>query len=70
MNPSQLKQDWDSRGYSFGIFKDPPGQVWADFVHKTDDLVVLAEGEIGIEIEVLACFSEILKSPILKPSFL
>ena len=32
-------------------FKDPPGQVWANFVHRTDELVVLAEGEIEIEIE-------------------
>ena len=46
----KIKQDWNSRGYTFGIFKDPPGQVWADFVHKTDKLVVLAEGEIEIEI--------------------
>ena len=51
MNPEQIKKDWNLRGYSFGIFKDPPGQVWADFVHKTDELVVLAEGEIEIEIE-------------------
>ena len=51
MNHDLLKQNWNSRGYTFGIFKDPPGQVWADFVHKTDELVVLAEGEIEIEIE-------------------
>ena len=51
MNQEQIKKDWESRGYSFGIFKDPPGQVWADFVHRTDELVVLAEGEIEIEIE-------------------
>ena len=51
MNSDQLKQDWNSRGYSFGIFKDRPGQVWADFVYKTDELVILAEGEIEIEIE-------------------
>ena len=51
MNPDQIKQDWLSRGYSFGVFRDPPGQVWADFVHKTDELVVLAEGEIEVEIE-------------------
>ena len=51
MNPEQIKKDWNLRGYSFGIFKDPPGQVWADFVHKTDELVVLAEGQIEIEIE-------------------
>jgi len=49
MNPEQIKKDWNLRGYSFGIFKDPPGQVWANFVHKTDELVVLAEGEIEIE---------------------
>ena len=51
MEPHQLQQNWESRVYSFVIFKDPPGQVWADFVHKTDELVILAEGEIEIEIE-------------------
>ena len=51
MNQEQIRKYWGSRDYSFGVFKDPPGQVWADFVHKTDELVVLAEGEIEIEIE-------------------
>ena len=51
MDQEIIKQDWDSRGYSFGIFKDPPGKVWADFVHRTDELVVLAQGELEIEIE-------------------
>ena len=46
-----IKQNWNSRGYSFGVFRDPPGQVWADFVHQTDELVVFAEGEIEVEIE-------------------
>ena len=50
MDSDQIKQDWNSRGYSFGVFRDPPGQVWADFVHQTDELVVLAEGEIEVEI--------------------
>ena len=49
--PDFIKQDWHSRGYSFGVFHDPPGQVWADFIHQTDELVVLAEGEIEVEIE-------------------
>ena len=49
--PELIKQNWHSRGYSFGVFRDPPGQVWADFVHQTDELVVLAEGEIEVEIE-------------------
>ena len=51
MNPDQIKEDWNSRGYSFGVFRDPPGQVWPDFVHRTDELVVLAEGDIEVEIE-------------------
>ena len=51
MNPDQIKQDWNSRGYSFGVFKHPPGRVWADFVHKVNELVVLAEGELEVEIE-------------------
>ena len=51
MDSDQIKQNWNSRGYSFGVFRDPPGQVWADFVHRTDELVVLAEGEIEVEIE-------------------
>ena len=49
--PELIKQNWNSRGYSFGVFRYPPGQVWADFVHRTDELVVLAEGEIEVEIE-------------------
>ena len=45
LNQEQIRKDWDSRGYSFEVFKDPPGQVWADFVHRTDELVVLAVGK-------------------------
>ena len=51
MNQEKIRENWESRGYSFGIFKDSPGQIWANFVHRTDELVVLAEGDIEIEIE-------------------
>ena len=49
--PDLIKQYWHSRGYSFSAFHEPPSQVWADFVHRTDELVVLVEGEIEVEIE-------------------
>ena len=49
MNPEQIKKDWESRGHCFGIFKDPPGQIWSNFVQKTDEIVVLAGGEIEIK---------------------
>ncbi|GAB5376847.1 MAG: hypothetical protein AcusKO_33090 [Acuticoccus sp.] len=41
----------DFAGFSFGIFEDPPGQVWADFIHATDEFVVVAEGTVDIEID-------------------
>ncbi|GIR32451.1 MAG: hypothetical protein CM15mP45_17470 [Deltaproteobacteria bacterium] len=44
--PDLIKQDWNSRGYSFGVFRDPPGQVGLTLSIRTDELVVLAEGEI------------------------
>ena len=43
MNLNQIKQNWNSRGYTYGFLKDPLGQVWTHFVHITDELVVLAE---------------------------
>ena len=49
--PDLIKQYWHSREYSFSVFREPPSQVWADFVHRTDELVVLEEGEIEVEIE-------------------
>ena len=51
MHQEKIRENWESRGYSFGVFKDSPGQVWANFVHRTDELVVLAGGNIEIVIE-------------------
>ena len=46
-----IKQDWHSSGYSFRVFHKPASQVWADFIHGTNELVVFAEREIEEEIE-------------------
>lgn len=49
VSPGAVKPDFP--GFSFAIFEDPPGQVWADFVHRTDEFVVVAEGSVEIEID-------------------
>ncbi len=41
--------DWHKRDFSCGLWIDPPGQVWANFVHGTDELVMLTEGEIELQ---------------------
>jgi mannose-6-phosphate isomerase-like protein (cupin superfamily) len=40
---------WESRGFSCELWVDPPGQVWADFVHDVDELVMVAEGVVEFE---------------------
>ncbi len=42
--------DWRMRGFSCGLWIDPPGQVWAGFVHDTDEVVMVVEGEVEFEI--------------------
>jgi cupin 2 domain-containing protein len=43
----------DHPGFTFDTFRDPPGQIWADFVHDTDEFVVVAEGRIVIEVDAV-----------------
>lgn len=54
---SQESVKADFPGFSFGVFRDPPGQVWAGFVHDTDEFVVVAEGSMEIEVagETASC---------------
>jgi uncharacterized cupin superfamily protein len=44
----QISRDWAARGFSCDIWTDPPGQVWADFVHATDELLMLIDGDIEL----------------------
>ena len=43
---ARIKADWKARGFGFELWSDPPGQVWSGFVHETDELVMLLEGEV------------------------
>jgi mannose-6-phosphate isomerase-like protein (cupin superfamily) len=47
----RIPNDWRTRGFSCDIWTDPPGQVWADFVHAVDELVIPLEGEVEIEMQ-------------------
>ena len=45
-----MSDDWAARGFSCALWIDPPGQRWEDFVHNTDELVLVLEGELEFEI--------------------
>ena len=43
-----VERDWARRGYSCDLFVDPPGREWNGFVHRTNELVVVAEGRLEL----------------------
>ena len=47
----QVEKDWEQRGFSCGLWIDPPGQVWEDYVHGTDELLMVLEGELELEMQ-------------------
>ena len=42
--------DWQGRGYSCGLFVDPPGRQWLDFVHDCNELVTVVEGRLEMHV--------------------
>jgi cupin 2 domain-containing protein len=45
-----VEATWLRQGFSFGIFRDPFGQEWNGFVHDTDEFVLVAEGELIVDV--------------------
>lgn len=46
-----LAEKWAARGFSCDLWVDPPGQRWEDFLHATDEIVVVVAGEVEFEVE-------------------
>lgn len=42
---------WSAEDFTCDLWVDPPGQQWLDFVHDTDELVVVREGRLEFEVE-------------------
>ena len=49
LDQSAVEQRWCERGFSCDLWVDRPGQVWADFVHETDELVLVVRGQVEFE---------------------
>lgn len=42
---------WAEQGFTCEVWVDAPGQVWHDFQHDVDEMVLLLEGESMIEMQ-------------------
>jgi len=45
-----VEQNWLKRGFTCGLGTDPAGQRWEGFVHNTDELVMVIDGDVEFEI--------------------
>jgi len=50
MDHEHVKSNWTQRGFTFGIWTDPPGQRWENFTHDTDEIVMVIDGSVEFEI--------------------
>jgi hypothetical protein len=44
MNRRGVAESFAALGFGCDVWTDPPGQVWADFVHEVDEIGMLVEG--------------------------
>ena len=44
-----IQKNWQARGFSCGVWIDPPGQVWKDYVHEVDELFMAVSGQVVLE---------------------
>lgn len=50
IDQEEVRTLWAEEGFDFGIFRDPPEQEWNDFVHGTDEYVLVAKGRLTISV--------------------
>jgi mannose-6-phosphate isomerase-like protein (cupin superfamily) len=46
---ARIETDWKERGFSFGVWTDPPGTAWEGYSHASDELFMVVEGVVEIE---------------------
>ncbi|MCC6966082.1 MAG: cupin domain-containing protein [Nitrospira sp.] len=44
-----VAREWRARGFSCDLWVDPPGQVWEDYRHATDEVIMLVAGRLELE---------------------
>ncbi len=48
---ARVAAEWSARGFGCDLWVDPPGRRWEDFVHPTDEVVMVLEGDQEFEVE-------------------
>ncbi|MGQ0644034.1 MAG: cupin domain-containing protein [Elusimicrobiota bacterium] len=46
-----VEEGWLRRGFSFGLWTDPAGRAWENYVHDADELFMVLEGDVELELQ-------------------
>jgi mannose-6-phosphate isomerase-like protein (cupin superfamily) len=55
---SKVAADWRKRGYSCALFIDPPGREWTDFIHASNELLMVADGLLEVVVDGTKLFAQ------------
>ena len=58
IDENKVSSGWEARGFSFGIWTDPPGQMWEGYVHEVDELFMVRDGKVELELHGKKFFPE------------
>ncbi|NES81687.1 MAG: cupin domain-containing protein [Moorea sp. SIO1G6] len=62
----KLKQEWEPKGFKCDTYTSAPGEFWSNPGHKTDEYIILIEGDLEISFQGKTynpAIGEILKVP-------
>ncbi len=51
MKIEEIQKDWLKRGFSGGLWVDPLGQVWENYIHDADELFMVVSGDVELEMK-------------------
>lgn len=51
IDQNTVAECWAQDGFTCDLWVDPPGQKWLNFVHQTDERVVVKEGRVEFDVE-------------------
>jgi quercetin dioxygenase-like cupin family protein len=46
----KLRQEWEPKGFKCELYKTEPGEFWSNPGHKTDEYIILIEGEVQVSL--------------------
>jgi mannose-6-phosphate isomerase-like protein (cupin superfamily) len=55
VDQEKVRKNWAQRGFSCALWVDRPGRVWPNFIHDTDELVMVVDGEQEFEMNGKIC---------------